>query len=118
MFVHCAGAMAFWASLLSGRLDGKIASVIASQVTPISKGTKFNTWKSWLGLSEVAQSVGIDVVDPNSRILMQNSYLERIERSLPAWMASLPGSILNRFKSDYLSEVHNICHNGVCHRYC
>ena len=118
MFVHCAGALPFWGSLLSGKLNGKIAAVIVSQASPMAKGSMGNTWKSWLGLTETASNFGVHLVDPNSEILIYKSTFEWIKSFLPFWMLSLPSCIAGKIAHHLFPKNDNICTNGVCHRYC
>jgi hypothetical protein len=56
---HCAGSLVLFASLLSGALDGKVRSVVASQVAAHPIPAPFNSYKSSLRLPDVAHAFGV-----------------------------------------------------------
>ena len=91
--------------------------MIVSQVSPITKGSIGNTWKSWLGFTETASNLGIHLVDPNSEILVYESTYEWMKSFLPSWVRNLPSAFAGKIMEYVLPRNDNICTNGVCHRY-
>lgn len=60
VFVHCAGGITFFTSLLQGQLQGKVRSIICSQTGPCLVAGKFNSFKSAVKLPSFLHGVGVD----------------------------------------------------------
>ena len=100
---HCAGSLVLFASLLSGALEGKVRSVVASQVASNPIPRSFNKLKAGLHIPGVMKALGIEgiTVDTDDR-------------------ASWTEWLFNKFVKavDYVFLPYDeLCHNPVCHRY-
>eukprot|EP00794_Sanderia_malayensis_P000593 gene593-1255_t len=99
---HCASSVALWGSLLSGKLKGKVRSVVFSQAMALPEGSFMNTLKSKLHVSNILEKMGVKTVTANP-------YEDTFSRSL--WL-------------DYMSEVaagafterSEHCNSVACHR--
>ena len=99
---HCAGSLVCFASLLSGALEGKVRSVVASQVAANPIPCPFNKLKAGLHIPGVVEALGIKgmTVDTDDH-------------------ASWTEWLFNKFVKgvDYVFLPYDeLCHNPVCHR--
>ena len=100
---HCAGSLVCFASLLSGALEGKVRSLVASQVAANPIPCPFNELKAGLHIPGVMKAVGIKglTVDTDDH-------------------TSWAGWLFDKFVKgvDHLFlPYEELCRNPVCHRY-
>ena len=103
MVAHCAGSLVCFASLLSGALEGKVRSLVASQVAANPIPCPFNKLKAGLHIPGVMEAVGIKglTVDTDDH-------------------TSWAGWLFDKFVKgvDHLFlPYEELCRNPVCHRY-
>ena len=103
MVAHCAGSLVCFASLLSGALEGKVRSLVASQVAANPIPCSFNKLKAGLHIPGVMEAVGIKglTVDTDDH-------------------TSWAGWLFDKFVKgvDHLFlPYEELCRNPVCHRY-
>ncbi|CAH3174456.1 unnamed protein product [Porites lobata] len=99
---HCAGSLVCFASLLSGALEGKVRSLVASQVAANPIPCSFNKLKAGLHIPGVMEAVGVKglTVDTDDH-------------------TSWAGWLFDKFVKgvDYLFlPYEELCRNPVCHR--
>ncbi len=102
VFAHCASSVMFFASLLSGHLDGKIRCIVASQATFCTVPSATNRMKSTLKLPQILHKLGVEGL---------SAYTDE--------MAKLKGKALNQFVENFADaalKVEEQCDNSVCHR--
>ncbi|XP_078381781.1 uncharacterized protein LOC144664495 isoform X2 [Oculina patagonica] len=102
VFAHCGGSLVFFASLLSGALEGKIRNLVCSQVAANPVPAQFNKLKAGLFLPGTAEALGVDglTVDTDD-------------------FASLSESLFNSFAKGVTRiflPYDELCRNPVCHR--
>ena len=93
--VHCAGAISFFMSLASGRLDGSIRCVSCSQIALHYKGPLASEAKSAIHLPDLLAGAGHD-------------YLSATEDPAHPAFQALFGTMVDL--------VHHECDSTVCHR--
>ena len=93
--VHCAGAISFFMSLASGRLDGSIRCVTCSQVALHYNGPLASEVKSAIHLPDVLGAAGLD-------------YLSATEDPEHPLFQALFGKVVDL--------LHHECKSTVCHR--
>ena len=102
VFAHCASSVMLFASLLSGRLEGKIRCIVASQATFCTVPSTTNRMKSTLKLPHILHKLGVEGL---------SAYTDE--------MAKLKGKALNHFVENFADaalKVEEQCDNSVCHR--
>lgn len=102
MFAHCAGSLVCFASLLSGALEGKVRSLVCSQVAANPVPTQFNKLKAGLYRPGLTEALGIDglTVDTDD-------------------FASFSDKLFNKFAKGVTTiflPYDELCRNPVCHR--
>ncbi len=102
ILAHCAGAAITCASILSGRLHGKVRSLSISQSGFVSVPTKLNWFKAHLKLPQILYGIGVEGL---------TAYTDAEQN----WM----GKILDQFfegTADITTAFNEHCDNHVCHR--
>eukprot|EP00794_Sanderia_malayensis_P000596 gene596-1257_t len=99
---HCVSSVALWGSLLSGRLKGKVRSVVFSQAMALTEGSFMNRLKSKLHASKFMQNMGFKVVTANP-------YEEK--KSGPPCL-----SCLSAVATDTFTDKDEHCNSDACHR--
>ena len=100
---HCAGSLVLFASLLSGALEGKVRSIVASQVAANPIPAPFNSYKSSLRLPEIAHAIGIHGLTVNTDA--NASFFGRMFNGLSR-------AVVNHLVLPYSER----CESPVCHR--
>ena len=102
MVAHCAGSLVFFASALSGVLDGKVRSLVSSQVAANPIPSQFNKLKAGLHIPGVAKALGIDGITADTD-------------DHASWTERLFNSFVKGVSSVFI-PYDELCHNPVCHR--
>ena len=102
MIAHCAGSVTFFASLLSGALEGKIRSLVASQVAANTIPTQLNRFKAGLYTPGTAEALGLDglTVDTDDFVSLSENLFNTFAKGVTR--LTLP--------------YDELCRNPVCHR--
>ena len=103
MVAHCAGSLVCFASLLSGALEGKLRSLVASQVAANPIPCPFNKLKAGLHIPGVMEAVGIKglTVDTDDHTCWAGWLFDKYVKGV-----------------DHLFLPYDeLCRNPVCHRY-
>lgn len=102
VFVHCAGGITFFTSLLQGQLQGKVRSIVCSQTGPCLVAGKFNTLKSAVKIPSFLHGVGVEGMDAFSE-------------GSPDWMSKAMTHFFGGV-ADLTTAFKEHCDNPVCHR--
>ena len=102
MVAHCAGSLVLFASLLSGALEGKVRSLVCSQVAANPIPTKFNKLKAGLFIPGIAEALGVDglTVDTDDYASLTDRLFNNIAKGL----------------TRVILPYDELCQNPVCHR--
>lgn len=100
---HCAGSLVLFASLLSGALEGKVRSVVSSQVAanPIPAST-FNKLKAGLHIPGVMEALGVKGMTVDT-----DDHASWIERIFNTFIKGVDRVFL---------PYEELCNSPVCHR--
>lgn len=104
VFAHCVGAITFFMSLLSGALDGKIRTIVVSQVACNTIPDPFNLLKSTTRIPDALSTVGIKGLNAETSV----------DAPLPSRMLN---GLLERLVNQLTVPLKERCPNPVCHRY-
>ena len=99
---HCFGSMIVFASLLSGKLDGKVRNLVCSQVAANPIPSQINKLKAGLYLPGTLEALGMDGLTADT-----DDY------------ASLSDKLFNNAAKAFhriILPYDELCHNPVCHR--
>lgn len=99
---HCAGSLVLFASLLSGALDGKVRSVVASQVAANPIPAQFNRLKAGLHLPGVMKALGVKDLTVDT-----DDYASFFDKLFNTFVKGVDRVFL---------PYDELCHNPVCHR--
>ena len=100
---HCAGSLVCFASLLSGTLEGKVRSVVASQVAANPIPCSFNKLKAGLHIPGVMEALGIKgmTVDTDDHASWTEWLFDKFVKGV-----------------DYVFLPYDeLCQNPICHRW-
>lgn len=103
VFAHCAGSLVCFASLLSGALQGKVRSLVASQVAANPIPCPFNKMKAGLHIPEVMEALGF-------------KGLTVYTDDQTTWGGWLFNNFVKGIGYTFL-PYNELCRNPVCHRY-
>lgn len=99
--MHCFGSVITFGALLSGRLTGKIRSMVCTQLSATPQVDNFNNLKLGLYIPGTLEALGVPGLSPSKSL------------------GKLTDHLLNTFAKD-ISQVfipyEERCHNHVCHR--
>ena len=100
---HCAGSLVCFASLLSGALEGKVRSLVASQVAANPIPCPFNELKAGLHIPGVMKAVGLKGLTADTD-------------NQTSWAGWLFDKFVKSVDKLFL-PYEELCRNPVCHRY-
>lgn len=102
MVAHCAGSSVFFASLLSGALEGKVRNLVCSQVAANPIPSQVNKLKAGLYIPGTAEALGVDglTVDTDDYVSLTDRLFNNIAKGL----------------TRVILPYDQLCQNPVCHR--
>ena len=102
MVCHCVGSLTFFASLLSGALDGKIRNVVCSQLAANPIPSQINKLRAGLYFPGTVEALGNEglTADTDDYASLSDKFLNLLAKGV----------------TNLTVPYDELCRNPVCHR--